>query len=144
MTDLKNNSSAFGLIFLCWLIATTATVGSLFFSEVMEFLPCMLCWYQRIFMYPLVLIFLCGLLPLDRGVFKFSLPLVVGGLVSALYHNLLHWGIIPESATPCRSGVSCSAVWIDWGGFITIPLLSLLAFSLLLILLIIFYRRFIR
>ncbi len=120
---------------LCWIVATLSTLGSLFFSEVMEFPPCVLCWYQRIAMYPLVVIFLVGAFQDSRATFAFSLPLVVIGWITALYHNLLHYGIVPESASPCLEGVSCSTVYIDLFGFITIPILSFTAFSILGILL---------
>ena len=115
--------------------------GSLFFSEVMEFPPCILCWYQRIAMYPLVAIFMVGLFPLSKEVFKYSAPFVALGWLIALWHNLLHLGIIEEDLSPCREGVSCSTVYINWMGFITIPLLSFVAFSLLGAILFIFYRR---
>ena len=75
----RNRDFFWMVIFICWLVATVATLGSLFFSEVMEFVPCVLCWYQRILMYPLVIIFLVGLFPLDKKVIKFSLPLVMIG-----------------------------------------------------------------
>lgn len=119
-------------IFICWIIATFSTFGSLFFSEVMEFPPCVLCWYQRIAMYPLVIIFLVGSFQPIRSTFAFSFPLVLIGQLIALYHNLLYYEIIPESASPCLEGVSCSTVFINWFGFITIPLLSLTSFSLML------------
>jgi disulfide bond formation protein DsbB len=119
------------LIFTCWAIATIATLGSLFFSEIMEFPPCILCWYQRIAMYPLVLIFLVGSFQTVKSTFYFSLPLVAVGWIIALYHNLLHYEIVPEEASPCLEGVSCSTVYIDWFGFITIPILSFTAFSVL-------------
>jgi len=122
------------IVFSMWLISLIATFGSLFLSEVMEFIPCSLCWYQRIFMYPLILIFLVGVLKLDRGVITYSFPITLVGWLFAIYHNLLHFGIIPESATPCQAGVPCSTKYIEWFGFITIPFLSLVAFSLILIL----------
>lgn len=128
------------LIFCCWLIACFATGTSLFFSEVMQFPPCVLCWYQRIAMYPLTIIFMLGLFPFGQSCHQFALPFAVIGWSLALYHNLLHYGIVPESAAPCREGVSCSTVYLDWLGFITIPLLSFVAFSLLLILLFLFFR----
>ena len=139
--DLKNNTTAWWMIFCCWLIASISTGASLFFSEVMEFPPCTLCWYQRIAMYPLVILFLTGLISLDRTIIRYSLPLTTIGWFFALYHNLLHWGIIPESAAPCREGVMCSTVYLDWG-FITIPFMSLFAFTVILIILINFYRKF--
>ena len=124
------------IIFLCFLIASTATLGSLFFSEIMHFIPCSMCWYQRIFMYPLVLIFLINLLYPDDKVFKYAITLVVAGLLFSIYHNLLMFDIIPESIVPCVSGVPCSTEYINWFGFITIPFLSFIAYFMLFILLI--------
>jgi len=103
-------------------------MGSLFFSEIMEFVPCSMCWYQRIFMYPLVLIFLMALLYPDDKVFKYAMPLVTVGLSFSIYHNLLMFDIIPESIVPCVQGVPCSTEYINWFGFITIPFLSFLAY----------------
>ncbi|TLP40766.1 disulfide oxidoreductase [Arcobacter arenosus] len=124
------------IIFLCFLIATTATLGSLFFSEVMQFIPCNMCWYQRIFMYPLVFIFLINLLYPDDKVFKYAFTLVFIGLLISIYHNLLMFGIIPESAVPCANGVPCSTEYINWLGFITIPFLSMVSYLAIFILLI--------
>jgi len=121
------------LIFLCFLVASTATLGSLFFSEIMEFVPCSMCWYQRIFMYPLVVIFLVALLYPDDKIFKYSMPIAMVGLFFAIYHNLLMFKIIPESVVPCVQGVPCSTVYLNWLGFITIPLLSLVAYSMIVI-----------
>lgn len=87
-------------------------------------------------MYPLVLLFLVGSFQGGRATFAFSLPLVIVGWITALYHNLLHYKIVPESASPCLQGVSCSTVYINWLGFITIPMLSFFAFSILLTLLV--------
>jgi len=125
------------IILFSFLIASIAAFGSLFFSEVMGFVPCTMCWYQRIFMYPLVLIFLINLLYPDDDIFKYSISLVITGLAFSIYHNLLLFGIIPESAVPCASGIPCSTEYINWLGFITIPLLSFTAYLMLLILLII-------
>ena len=125
------NETSTKLNFICWMIAAIATGGSLFFSEVMEFPPCVLCWYQRIAMDPLVAIFLVGSFRGARESYAFALPLVVIGWLTAVYHNLLHYEIVPESASPCREGVSCATVYIDWLGFITIPMLSLFAFTLI-------------
>lgn len=129
------------IIFSSWILATISTLGSLFFSEIMEFPPCVLCWYQRIAMYPLVIIFLVGSFEPPRYVIRFSIPLILSGLLISIYHNLLYYEIIPESASPCVQGVSCSTVFIEWLGFITIPFLSFASFSILLILQIYLYRR---
>ena len=124
------------LLFLAWVLASIATLGSLFFSEIMQFIPCTLCWYQRIGMYPLVFILAQGLLtqnPLQAV--KFALPLALGGWVVAAYHMLLHVGILTEEMVPCSQGVPCSTKYIQWFGFVSIPLLSLLSFSLIIALL---------
>jgi disulfide bond formation protein DsbB len=108
--------------------------GSLFFSDVMGFPPCVLCWYQRIAMYPLVFIFLVGSFRKSHETFFYSTPFIVIGWLMALYHNLIHYEIISEEISPCVEGVSCATVYINWFGFITIPLLSFAAFSMLAIL----------
>ena len=129
------------ILFLCWLLVTISTLGSLFFSYVVGFAPCVLCWYQRIFLFPLVILLAMGLFPFDRSVVKYARPLAIVGWMIALYHNLLYSGIIPESIQPCSQGVSCTEKYIDLFGFITIPMLSLLSFSTIIGLLIFLQRR---
>jgi len=116
------------LIFAAWLIATVAALGALFMSEIMGFAPCVLCWWQRIFMFPLVLLLAQGLFPFDPKVTRYALPLTVIGLVVAGFHVLLTMGIIAEDLAPCRQGIPCKTIQIEWFGFVTIPLLSFLAF----------------
>ena len=116
------------LLYLAWIIALIATVGSLFFSEVMQLPPCVLCWYQRIAMYPLVLIIGVGIVTRDSRMKNYALPLCLIGLAISIYHNLLYYGLIPESITPCTEGISCTSRQIEWLGFITIPLMALSAF----------------
>ena len=140
-SEIRLNEKAWWMIFTCWILATISTLGSLFFSEIMRFPPCVFCWYQRIAMYPLVVLFIVGLFQSPRVTFNFTLPLVVSGWLIALYHNLLHYGIVPESAAPCLEGLSCSTIYINWFGFITIPMLSFVAFSLLSIILIYLKRK---
>lgn len=129
-------STQWNMIFSCWLIAAISTLGSLFFSEVMGMTPCVLCWYQRIFMYPLLFVFTVALFPFDPRCTRYALPLAIGGWLAALYHTLLYKGFIPESMQPCSQGVSCADMKLDLFGFITLPLLSLVAFSILIALLI--------
>src|SRR5688572_4408571 len=129
------------LLFACWLIASGSALGSLFFSHVMGFAPCVLCWYQRIALFPLVLILPMGLFPFDAKVAKFALPLTTAGLLTAIYHNLLYAGLVPRSIQPCTQGVSCTEEYIEFFGFISIPLLSLLAMAATTALLIIVIRR---
>ena len=129
------------ILFVCWLLVTAATLGSLFFSEVMGLPPCSLCWYQRIFMFPLPILLLMGLFPLDVKVVRYALPLALAGWAIAAYHTLLQLGVIPESAAPCSQGASCSSAYLELFGFVSIPVLSLLAFSGVVGLLILLGRR---
>jgi disulfide bond formation protein DsbB len=129
------------LVFTCWLIACISALGSLFFSEVMGFAPCVLCWYQRICMYPLVLILPAGLFPFDRNIVRYAAPLSVLGSLIAVFHLLLVAGYIPESIKPCVRGIPCSEVQVQWFGFVTIPLLSAFSFLLITALLILTHRR---
>src|SRR5659263_566035 len=122
MTSL--NDSRWTLVFLAWLTATLATLGALFMSEIMALAPCVLCWYQRIFMFPLVFILAVGLFPFDPKVVRYALPLAVVGMLVAGFHLLLVAGYIPETLAPCRQGIPCSTVQVEWLGFVTIPLLS--------------------
>lgn len=124
------------LLLLCWLIALISTLGSLFFSEIMGFEPCVLCWYQRIAMYPLVLILAIGLYTQDQHSVKYALPIACAGWLVALYHWLLYAGFIPKGMQPCGKGSPCADVQLELAGFVTIPLLSLLAFSFIVLLLI--------
>lgn len=119
------------LIFSAWLIATVSTLGALFLGEVMGYTPCVLCWYQRIAMFPLVLVLAAGLFPLDLRVVRYALPLALAGWGLALFHLALTAGWISESIRPCQQGVPCSDIQVVWLGFVTIPLLSVLSFSLI-------------
>ena len=135
-SDSQNRSNSnLTYVFFAFIVSLIATLGSLFFSEIMHFIPCSLCWYQRIFMYSLVFLFLVNLLFPDDKIFKYSFPLVIIGWMISIYHNLLMFGIIPENLSPCVQGVPCSTVYINWLGFITIPLLSFFAYTTILILL---------
>ncbi len=116
------------LPYAAWLTALIGMAGSLFFSEVMELPPCVLCWYQRIAMYPLVLIIGIGIVMHDTRWKRYALPLALIGLVVSIYQNLLYYGVIPETLSPCTQGVSCTERQIEWLGFITIPLMGLMAF----------------
>jgi disulfide bond formation protein DsbB len=119
------------LVYVAWTQALIATLGSLFFSEVMHLIPCVLCWYQRILMYPLVAVLTVGILLRDERLRFYVLPLSLTGLAIAIYHNLLYYGILPEGIVQCTTGVSCTQKQIEWLGFITIPFLSLTAFSVI-------------
>jgi disulfide bond formation protein DsbB len=139
MEKVKKNSSNNYLLYLAWFIALVSMVGSLFFSEVMELPPCVLCWYQRIAMYPLVLIIGIGIISRDSRVKSYALPLCLSGLAIAIYHNLLYYGLLADSIIPCKEGISCTSKQIEWLGFITIPLMALTAF-ILIFLSLLFYK----
>jgi len=107
-----------------FVLAIVGTLGSLYFSEAMHFTPCVLCWYQRVCMYPLVFIFAVGLWKEDRNVWAYALPLAVTGLAIASYHNLLYYGFVSEGLVPCQKNLSCSARQLELFGFLTIPLMA--------------------
>jgi disulfide bond formation protein DsbB len=112
------------LLRLAFLIALAGLLGSLYFSEVMHFPPCLLCWYQRICMYPLVAIFGVGLWKEDRSVWAYAFPLTVAGLVISGYHNLLYYGFVSEGLVPCQKDLSCTTRQLELFGFLTIPLMA--------------------
>jgi len=116
-------------VFAAWLVAAVASLGALFMSEVMGHAPCVLCWWQRVAMMPLVLLLALGLFPFDARVLRYTQPLALAGLLVAVFHVLLTLGVIPEALEPCRQGIPCKTIQVQWFGFVTIPLLSLLAFA---------------
>ncbi|UOQ93974.1 disulfide oxidoreductase [Halobacillus shinanisalinarum] len=120
-------------LYIAWLVSVLATLGSLYFSEIRGYVPCELCWIQRIFMYPMSIILGIATFFNDRKVIKYVLPLsIIGGFVS-IFHYMEQK--VPGFAEikPCTQGVACSSEYINWFGFITIPFLALLAFSLITI-----------
>jgi disulfide bond formation protein DsbB len=124
-----------------FIVSLLAVLMSLYFSDVLGYAPCVLCWYQRILMYPLVLISVVAIIFKDQKVYRYILPLSLIGTLVALFHNLLYWKIIPESAAPCLNGISCTAKYLQLAGFVTIPFLSLVAFILITVLTLI-YRQY--
>ncbi len=115
-----------------WGLAVAAALGSLFFGEVMKLPPCTLCWYQRICLFPLVVVFSVGIVLRDERVAAYALPLVLAGLAISIYHNLLQFGVIDESLSPCTEGSSCAERQIELLGFLSIPMMSLFAFGSIL------------
>ncbi|MEC2074411.1 disulfide oxidoreductase [Alkalihalophilus marmarensis] len=122
-------------LYLAWLISLVATLGSLYFSEVRQFVPCELCWYQRIAMYPISVVLGIAVYLGDLKIKRYVLPLsFIGGSIS-LYHYLVQKVPYFAPITPCAEGVPCSMQYINWFGFITIPFLALTAFVLITVLL---------
>jgi disulfide bond formation protein DsbB len=136
MTPISPRRAAFETpLFLAWLIALLATAGALFLGEVMGKTPCVLCWYQRIAMFPLVVILGLGLLEPDGRSIRYALPLAWAGCGIALYHCLVFWGVVSEGLVPCGKGSSCADADVQVAGVVPIPLLSLIAFAGILVLL---------
>jgi disulfide bond formation protein DsbB len=129
------------LLLLAWLVATTATLGALFIGEVMGMTPCVLCWYQRIFMFPLAIILGIACFIDDRRGAVYGLTLALGGLAMAGYHTLLVAVLIPKAWLPCSAGVSCADQKLEILNGVQIPWLSLAAFVTLAFLLIVYLRK---
>jgi disulfide bond formation protein DsbB len=120
---------------LAFIVAATATLGSLYFSEVAEFIPCRLCWFQRIAMYPLSVVLLVGAIRRDEAVRWYAGPLAVIGAIIAGYHTLIEWRPELDTGTCDLSGPSCTAVWFREFGFVSLALMSLVGFLAILALL---------
>jgi disulfide bond formation protein DsbB len=116
-------------------VSAIATGGSLFFSEIAGFVPCELCWFQRICMYPLAILTLLAAVRDDYGLARYLLPLPVVGASVAGYQLLIENGLVREPSACRVGGAGCAAKWIDKFGYMTIPTLSLTAFGLLIALL---------
>lgn len=127
--------------FLAFPVALAATLGSLYYSEVAGFIPCTLCWYQRILMYPLALLIPVGLILRDEYLPRYVLPLSTLGIIVSSYHYLTQWGVFADSAA-CRVGVPCSGRYVSYLGFITIPFMALIAFTLITIIMFLVWRAY--
>ncbi|GGF98222.1 disulfide oxidoreductase [Paenibacillus abyssi] len=121
-------------LYMAWIVAVTATLGSLYFSEIRGFIPCDLCWYQRIFMYPLSIILGIAAFYNETSLKKYVLPLSIIGMCISLFHYLKQKVPAFSSINLCEKGVPCNMEYINWLGFITIPFLALTAFTLITIL----------
>jgi disulfide bond formation protein DsbB len=117
-------------LYFAWLVSIFATGGSLYFSEIAGFVPCELCWMQRIFMYPLVILLGIASFKGDSHIIGYVLPLSIIGGCFSIYHYIEQKFGAPSI---CSSGVPCSGEYINWLGFITIPLLAFTAFFLITI-----------
>lgn len=124
-----------------WGVALAATLGALFIGEVMGMAPCLLCWYQRIFMFPLALVLGMAAFANDRRGAVYALPLSLGGAAIAGYHTALVAGWMPKWWVPCGSGPSCSEQSLEIFYGIQIPWLSLLAFAAIAVSLTIYLRK---
>ena len=118
-------------LWLAFLVAAIATGGSLFFSEIADFIPCELCWYQRICMYPIALLTLLMALANDHRAARYLLPLPLAGAGVSIYHLLVENGVVEQSQACLVSAPGgCATKWINEFGYVTIPTLALTAFAL--------------
>jgi len=111
---------------LAFVVALTATLGSLYYSNVANFRPCRLCWWQRIMMYPLVPVLGIATFRKDVTGALYALPLALGGLGYGLYHSQLRW--FPGDSTSCDIDAPCAAVWVNTFGFVSIPFMATCGF----------------
>lgn len=133
----KIQSSA---LLAAWSVAGVSTLAALFIGEVMGQMPCVLCWYQRIAMFPLALILGVAAYRGDPGVWRYGLPLSLVGLCLATYHWLMYAGVLASPIVPCSAGPSCSGDGMVVLG-LPIPMLSAVAFAAITILLVPLVRR---
>ncbi len=123
-------------LWAAFLVAAVATGGSLFYSEVAGFVPCELCWYQRICAYPLSIVLLLAALANDHRVARYLLPLPVAGAGVAIYHLLIEHGVLSQSRACFLSAPGgCATRWTEEFGYLTIPAVALSGFALLFALL---------
>ena len=136
-SPLANFFAEYGYYFAL-IVALVATLGSLYFSEVRHFDPCRLCWFQRICMYPLVALTLVGVIKQDEYLPNYVLPLSLIGFVISAYHiGIQNQWIVQASGC---TGVSCSLKYVNWLGFISIPVMAGTAFAIISVLMIMSMR----
>lgn len=122
-------------VWVAFLVALSSMLGSLYFSEVADFVPCRLCWFQRIAMYPLSVILLVGAVRRDAAVRWYVLPIAAIGAVISGYHALIEWRPELDAGACGLTGPSCTAVWFREFGFITLAVMALVGFLTILLLL---------
>jgi disulfide bond formation protein DsbB len=127
-------------LWIAFLVATVALLGSLYFSEVANYVPCRLCWFQRIAMYPLAVILLVAAIRRDRGVRWYAIPLAGIGACVSIYHYLVEWHPQLEGDA-CDPSNPCSLVWFREFGFVTLALMALCGFVAIIALLLPVRRR---
>jgi len=119
---------------LCFFISLFSSIFPLVYSEIIHFAPCVLCWWQRVFMFPTLFLFAVALWDRDRRVIRYATPLLAIGFLISVYHNFNYYFAESSSSAPCdASGVSCYQHIVSvFGGYISIPMMALSAFVALL------------
>lgn len=128
-------------LYLALIQAIVAFLWSMYFSDIMHLKPCILCWYQRIAMFPLFITLIIGIIRRDQNTWLFVISPALIGWVISIYHNLLYYKIVPDTLAPCSTGVSCTTRYVEWFGFITIPFLAFTAFSVIIVLMLVERRK---
>jgi disulfide bond formation protein DsbB len=131
----STKGEVWGLLFVAWLVALGSTLAVLFIGEIMGQTPCVLCWYQRAFMFPLAVILAVACYRSDGAVWRYALPLAAIGGAIAVWHTLVFSGLAPTALEPCGAGPSCSSTNMTILGGLPLPLLSVGAFGAIAILL---------
>ena len=137
----RTTASRWHLLLAAWVLSMAATGGALFLGEIMGMVPCVLCWYQRIAMFPLALLLGMAACADDRRGAVYALPLAVAGLMLAVYHSLLVAGFIPRAWVPCGAGASCAQQKLDILNGLQLPWLSLGAFAAITTLLVLYLHK---
>ncbi|WP_191562554.1 disulfide oxidoreductase [Metabacillus idriensis] len=120
-------------LFIAWAASFVSMLGSLYFSEIMDFIPCDLCWYQRILMYPLVVILGMAIYRKDYQIAFYTMILsAIGGTISIYHYAVQKIDFVGTHSASCGI-VPCTGEYINWLGFITIPFLALIGFTIIFI-----------
>ena len=113
---------------LTFAVGAVATLGSLYFSEVADYVPCRLCWFQRIAMYPIALVALVALIRRDRDARWYLVPMAAIGAGISTYHYLIERGVLADSEACALFGPACADVWFEEFGFVTLAFMALAGF----------------
>jgi disulfide bond formation protein DsbB len=132
--DVQRNA-----LWLAWIVALVATLGSLYYSEIAHFVPCKLCWYQRICMYPLAVILLIAAVRRERRIWMYVLPQAVVGAGFALYHTQLQ-AFPSQGSSFCTTLEPCTVRYVWQFGFVSLPFMALSAFSFIITMLLVARR----
>lgn len=140
MEETKKDSRE-SWLFAAWATSIIAMFGSLYFSEIRQYEPCLLCWYQRILMYPFALILGIAVVKKDYKISFYTMIMsAVGGLISLYHYSLQKVPFMADNAVTCGR-VPCTGEYINWVGFITIPFLALSAFIIIFSLSLIIWKK---
>lgn len=119
---------------LTLLVSAAATLGSLYFSEVAHYVPCRFCWFQRVAMYPIVVVALVGVIRRDRAARWYALPMAAIGICISIYHYTIEWKPSLDSGSCALFGPACTDIWFRSFGFVTLAFMALCGFALIIVL----------